>query len=149
MAFDLMNAHKFEIQTGTDATTQAPIYSLIAKGITNVEPNNNEELDQTKYLDGDGYGETDVIGAQLVLSFTGHRYYGDAAQDFIFGKLLDLGTSRRVPFRWTEPDGGIYEGECTIANISGPSGDAGTKGEISFEIHFNGRPQYTPPTTGA
>ncbi|MEK5272551.1 capsid protein [Aeribacillus sp. FSL K6-8394] len=149
MAFELMNAHKFEIQTGTDATTQEPIYSLIAKGITNVEPNNNEELDQTKYLDGDGYGETDVTAAQLVLTFTGHRYYGDPAQDYIVGKLLELGPTRRTNFRWTEPDGGIFEGPCTIANISGPSGDAGTKGEISFEIHFNGRPQYTPPTTGA
>ena len=42
----------------------------------------------------------------------------------------------------------MFEGSCTIANISGPSGDAGAKGDISFEIHFNGNPEYTPPVAG-
>lgn len=138
--FELMNKHKFEINTGTDAES----FALIAAGITNVSPSNNEEVSQDKYLDGNGFTETDVIGAQLVLAFTGHRNYDDAAQNFIFGKTLELGTSRRTSFRWTEPDGGIFEGACTIANISGPSGDAGAKGEITFEIHFNGKPEYTP-----
>lgn len=141
--FELMSKHKFEINTtpGTSPGTLA----AIAVGITNVEPGNNEELAQDKYLDGEGFGETDVIGAQTVLAFTGHRNYEDAAQNFIFGKLLELGPSRRTEFTWTEPDGGIFTGNCTIANISGPSGDAGAKGEISFEIHFNGKPTYTPP----
>lgn len=146
MSFELMNKHKFEISTtpGVDPGT----FARIAAGITSAEPANNEELSQDKYMDGDGYGETDVIGAQTVLSFSGHRNYGDAAQDFIFSKVLELGNARRTQFRWTEPDGGIFEGDCTIANISQPSGDAGAKGEISFEIHFNGKPEYTPPVAG-
>jgi hypothetical protein len=144
--FELMNAHTFSINTtpGTDPGTLAPI----AKGITNVEPANNEELSQDKYMDGNGFGETDVIGAQTTLAFTGHRDYEDAAQKFIFSKVLELGTGRRTNFEWTEPDGGKFTGDCTIANISGPSGAAGSKGEISFEIHFNGKPEYTaPPAT--
>jgi hypothetical protein len=140
MAFDLMNSHNFQVNTLPGGVET---FATIAKGITNVEPSNNEELSQDKYLDGDGYGETDVIGAQTVLSFTGHRFYGDAAQDFIFSKALELGASRRTTFKWTEPDGGIFTGPCTIANISGPSGGAGAKGEVSFEIHFNGKPTYT------
>lgn len=142
--FGLMNAHTFEIDTseGDGAGT----YARIASGITNVEPATNEELSQDKYLDGDGYGETDVISAQLTLAFSGHRKYGDPAQDYIFAKSLLLGGSRRTNFRWTEPDGGIFEGPCTIANLSQPSGDAGAKGEIGFEIHFNGKPEYTAPT---
>lgn len=138
--FELMNSHKFEIQTVSGAT---PTYAELRKGISNVGLGNNEELSQDKYLDGDGYGESDVIGAQLVLSFTGHRDYDDAAQNYIMDKLLALGTTRRTEFRWTEPDGGIFDGSCTIANITPPSGDAGSKGEFSFEIHFNGKPEYT------
>ncbi|WP_338788812.1 phage tail tube protein [Metabacillus sp. FJAT-53654] len=141
MPKNVMNEHLFQIDTDTTGTT--PALEAIGAGITNVAISNNEELDQTKYLDGDGFGETDVIGAQTVLAFTGHRDYGDPAQDFIFGKMLSIGVSRRVPFEWTEPDGGKYSGTCTIANISGPGGDAGSKGEISFEIHFNKRPTYT------
>ncbi|MBO1515605.1 phage tail tube protein [Metabacillus bambusae] len=143
MSFELMNSHAFKINT-VPGTTPGTLVA-IAAGITNVEPANNEGLDQTQYLDGEGFTETDVINAQMVLAFTGHRKYGDAAQDFIFGKLLELGTGRRTDFEWTEPDGGIFTGDCTIANISGPSGAAGAKGEISFEIHFNGKPTYTPP----
>lgn len=140
--FELMNAHSFKINT-VPGTTPGTM-SAIAKGITNVEPSNNEELSQDKYLDGAGFGETDVIGAQTVLAFTGHRYYGDPAQDFIMGLIHKLGEERRTNFEWTEPDGGKFTGDCTIANISGPSGAAGAKGEISFEIHFNGKPTYTP-----
>lgn len=147
MGFELMNAHNFRINT-TPGVVPGTL-AAIAKGITNVEPSNNEELSQDKYLDGDGFGETDVIGAQTVLAFTGHRDYEDAAQNFIFGKLLELGASRRTNFEWTEPDGGMFTGNCTIANISGPSGGAGSKGEISFEIHFNGKPTYTAPPAGA
>ena len=146
MAFNLMYEHTFEIQTGEDETTQEPIYSPLAKGITSAEPANNEELSQDRYFDGTGFGETDVIGAQLVITFSGHRDYDDEAQNYIFEQLLKLGESRRTGFRWTEPNGGTFEGNCTIANISGPSGDAGAKGEISFEIHFNGTIDYTEPS---
>ena len=77
---NLMNEHRFEIET------EAETFARLAKGINNVDPANNEELSQDNYLDGDGFGETDVIGAQLVLSFSGHRNYKDPAQNFIFVK---------------------------------------------------------------
>lgn len=145
--FELMNAHKFEIDTSDGGTT--PTWAVVAKGFNNAEPQTNEEIDQTKYFDGSGFGESDVIGAQLVLALSGHRYYGDEAQDYIFGKLLELGPKRRTKFRWTQPDGTVYEGPCTIANIEPGSGEAGAKAEVSCEIHFNGKPTKTttPPTT--
>ena len=144
MSFDLMNAHKFSINTTPNEASES--YARLAKGFNNAEPNFNEETSQDKYFDGSGYAETDVIGAQLTISLSGHRFYGDPAQDYIFGTVLELGPARRTTFKWEEPDGGIFEGPCTIANISGPSGEAGAKGEISCEIHFNGKPTYTPPT---
>lgn len=140
--FQLMNTHKFEINTVPGSTPGT--FAVIAAGIKNVAPSNNEKLAQDNYLDGQGFGSTDVIQAQVILSFTGDRNYGDAAQEFIMGLLLDVGASRKTDFKWTEPNGGLFTGPCTIANISGPSGDAGGKGEIKFEIHFNGKPTYTP-----
>jgi hypothetical protein len=144
--FPLMFEHMFEIETVPGVDPDPGTFALLAAGINNVAPAGNEETAQDKYLDGGGFGETDVIGGQLTLAFTGHRKYGDAAQDFIFGKTVSFGSSRRINFRWTQPDNSVFEGDATIANISGPSGDAGAKGEISFEIHFNGTPDYTPPT---
>jgi hypothetical protein len=141
MTFPLMYEHQFSINTNPGGTsTMAPI----AEGISNVEPANNEQLDQTRYISGQGFASTDVIGAQLTLIFTGHRKDGDAAQDYIFGTILTLGAGRRTDFEWTLPNGDMFSGPCTIANISPSSGDAGAKGEITFEIHFNEKPTFTP-----
>lgn len=140
--FLLQTKHLFEIQTGEDE------WSRLGAGLSSVEPSANDELAQDVYLDGEGLGETDVIGAQLILAFSGHRKYGDPAQDYIFGKMMELGPGRRTELRWTLPNGDMLEGPVTIANISGPSGDAGGKGEIEFELHFNGTPEYTPAGGG-
>lgn len=142
--FLLQSKHMLELQTGTDEATDEPIYARLGAGISSIEPSPNDELAQDKYLDGDGYGETDVIGAQLILACSGHRKYGDPAQDYIFSTMLDLGPGRRTSLRWTLPNGEELEGPVTIANVSGPSGDAGAKGEIEFELHFNGKPKHTP-----
>jgi hypothetical protein len=140
--FHTMNEHLFELNTvpGTTPGTYAPLKA----GIKNVATKNNEKLDQATYLDGNGFGSTDVIAAQMTLAFTADRKDGDAAQDYIFNQSLSIGTARRTQFRWTLPDASKFEGDCTIANVEGPSGDAGSKGEFKFEIHFNGKPTYTP-----
>ncbi|MED4447446.1 phage tail tube protein [Bacillus thuringiensis] len=140
----LQSQHKFEINTKPDATTGQGVYSRVGAGLNNFDPQNNENVLQDTYLTDEGYSTSTVAGAQLIITFSGHRKFGDAAQDFIFSKQLDLGEARETDFRWTLPDGAMFEGPCTIANISGPSGDANAKGEISFEIHFNGKPKYTP-----
>jgi hypothetical protein len=137
----LQSQHLFEINVTPGGT---PTYERLAAGLNNFEPSMNEEVAQDTYLDGDGFASSTVTGAQLIITFSGHRKYGDPAQDFIFENMLELGASRETDFRWTLPDGAKIEGPCTIANIEGPSGDANTKGEISFEVHFNGKPTYTP-----
>jgi hypothetical protein len=138
----LQSEHMFEINTAPGTTPGT--YARVGAGLNNFEPSNNEEVSQDTYLDGGGFAESEVTGAQLIITFSGHRKIGDPAQDFIFGKLLSIGSDRKTDFRWTLPNGDKIEGPCTIANIEGPSGDANAKGEISFEIHFNGKPTYTP-----
>lgn len=144
--FLLQSKHLLEIDTtpGTDPGS----FERLGAGITNMEPDPNDEVSQDRYFDGEGFAETDVIGAQLVLTFSGHRKYGDPAQDYIYGLLLEPGPARRTNFRWTLPDGKSYEGPVTIAAITGPSGEAGAKGEIGFEIHFNGKPEFTEGAAG-
>lgn len=138
----LQSAHLFEINTTPGVTPGT--YARLGAGLNNFEPSLNEEVAQDVYLDGDGFATSTVTGGQLTIAFSGHRKFGDPAQDFIFGNMLELGEGRETDFRWTLPNGDVIEGPCTIANIEGPSGDANTKGEISFEIHFNGKPTYTP-----
>lgn len=140
MPFNLMYQNQFEIATDDTGTTFAPL----SAGIKNVDLANNEDLDQTQYLSGSGFKETDVLSAQLTLAFTADRLPGDAAQDYIFGKLLTLGGARRTQFKYTTVTGDVFDGECTIANIKPGGGDAGAKQEWSFEVHFAAKPTLTP-----
>lgn len=138
--FLLQSKHLIEINTSPGEVDKM---ERIAAGITGLDPDPNDELAQDKYFDGEGFGETDVTSAQLILTFSGHRKYGDPAQDYIFGLLLEIGPGRRTDLQWTLPDGSMFEGPVTIANITGPGGEAGEKGEIGFELHFNGKPEFT------
>ena len=142
----VQSKHLFEIniEPGADPGN----FARLAAGFNSFEVALNEELDQTPYLDGDGYATSTVMGAQLTITFTGHRKFGDPAQDFIFSKSMEIGNERETEFRWTLPTGEVFEGPCTLAEISGPSGDANAKGEITVAIHFNGKPVYTPADGG-
>jgi hypothetical protein len=102
-------------------------------------------LDQKAYLDDDGGQSTEVTGFQLVYAFSGDRIPGNAAQDFIFSKALDLGIARHTNFRATGADGTVILGECTIANIQLPGGEANSPAACGFEIHLNGKPSKTDP----
>jgi len=132
----------FNINTTPNGATQT--MARIAEGISDVEPGNNEEVDQTAYLSGQGYSSSDVTGGQMILTFSGHRDYDDPAQNYIYSLIPEFGEKRKTDFEWITPSGETFEGNATIANIEGPSGAANAKGEISFEIHFNGKPNYTP-----
>lgn len=142
--FTLQSAHQFEINTTPGSEPTMGTFERLAAGINTFDPQWNEEIDQTPYLDGDGFGSSDVTAAQLVIAFEGHRKYGDAAQDFIASLQAELGEGRKTDFRWIDPAGDMFEGPVTIANIVGASGAANEKSTFSFEVHFNGKPTYTP-----
>ncbi|MFD5849703.1 phage tail tube protein [Cytobacillus pseudoceanisediminis] len=147
--FELNSAHKFEIDTAQDQTGTGATYERVAAGINSFDPQWNEEIDQTPYLDGEGFGSSDVTSAQLVITFEGHRKYGDPAQDFVAGLQIETGEARKTNFRWTDPSGDMFEGWVTVANIVGASGAANEKSTFSFEVHFNGKPTFTEAGTGA
>lgn len=137
--FLLQSEHVLEIDVDPGGASEK---AMLGAGITGMEPDINDELSQDRYFDGEGFGETDVTSSQLILSFDGHRKYGDPAQDYIFSLMLEPGNKRRTELDWTLPNGDKFSGNVTIANIAGPSGEAGEKGEISFELHFNKKPEF-------
>lgn len=136
--FYLNSNYKFKI-----GELEGTLHDLGA-GLSSVDVTGNEEVDQTPYLDGSGFGTSDVTGGQPVYTFEGHRLYGDDAQDFIFGKRFTFGKDRRCEFEVEDPDGATISGEATLVNIDGPGGEANAKSEISFEVHFVGLPTLTP-----
>ena len=141
MSFLLNHLYKFEIDMGTGTT---PKWGTIGRGIKSVDPDNNEESEENFYYDGGGASERDVIGFMMSYGFEGHRDYADEVQNFIMRMANKTGDARKVPFRLTEPDGGVYEGRSTVSDIKNPGGDANSKGEIEFTISYDGVPTYKP-----
>jgi hypothetical protein len=133
-----------EIDLDYGGTTSWAAVAAMVKSIT---PATNEVSDDAQYYDGEGFAETEVTGAQFTLSVTSDRKYGDPAQDFVLGKIFELGCNRKTQARWTNAKGDVKLGACTIANIVPPGGDAASKGEWSFDIRFNKKPTPTPATT--
>jgi hypothetical protein len=118
-------------------------WQRIGAGIQTITPNGNETTDQTGYYDGEGLASTLVTGGQVTLAFSGHRKYGDPAQDYIASLALSYGAAREVEYRWTAPDGQVIQGDAALANIVPGGGDANSKSTFSFEAHINGRPTLT------
>ncbi|MFA2694783.1 phage tail tube protein [Bacillus mycoides] len=145
MAFLLNHLYKFDIDLSTGGSTAK--WTRIAKGISSVDPDNNEESEENAYYDGGGASERSVIGFMMSYGFEGHREYSDPAQNYIMRLANKTGDARKIPFRVTEPDGGIFEGRATISDIKVPGGDANAKGEIEFTIAYDGVPEYTEPPT--
>lgn len=142
IAFSLNYTNVYEIDI-TPWETE-PTWAWIAAGITNVTPTPNEVLDQTAYYDGGGQASTDVTGGQMVYAFSGHRKYGDAAQDYIVSLDYSYGEERKTNFRHIAPDGRIVQNTVTIANIVPGGGDANAKSDFSFELHNDGTPVIVP-----
>jgi hypothetical protein len=136
--FELNFQDLFELDITPDSPTRT--WARIGAGIASFVPSSNENVDQTPYLDGDGYGSSDVIGAQLTYTATGHRVAGDAVQDFIFSRQFELGDLRKTNFRAYDSAGNSVTGACTVANVVIGGGDAQGKKDIGFEVHINGKP---------
>lgn len=130
----------FEIDT---SATSTPSWAQL-KGFTNFSKAMNEVVEQFAFLDEDGWGRSEVVGAQPTIELTGKRIVGDTAQDFIFDKQYTLG-SRHVSYKMTK-DGKVLTGDCTLANIDDGGGDAQALGEVSLTIHFNGAPEVSDAT---
>lgn len=142
MAFELNYKNQFFV----DMLSETEAAKRIGAGISTFGTESNEETDDTAYLDGNGVSTSDVIGGQPAVTFEGHRFYGDEAQDFVFSLKHKYNQDRVVQFKWVQPDGTTLTGPATIMNIEGPGGDANAKGEISFEVRFRGAPTITEGT---
>lgn len=142
--FELNFYDLFEIDTTPDGASRT--WKRLGKGISGFTPNLNENKDQTAYLDGNGWGSSDVIGKQLTFDATGHRVVGDDAQDYIASKYMALGDDLKTNFRAYDSRGVCKSGACTINNIVIGGGDAQGKKEFSFSIDINGQPTMTSAT---
>ena len=119
----------------------------LAAGITSAVDSHNDSTDDTAYLDGGGYGNSDIIGKQYTLAITGHRIIGNPAQDYIMTLQGEFGDDAKTYVRYTRPNGHRTQAYATASEIVDAGGDANAKTDFSCNFKGCGSPTITQPTS--
>lgn len=140
LAFAPNYNHSIEIDITPNATEPTWAYALY--GMTSCDPTPNETTSDDEYYHNLGHTETEVEKVDWTIALSGHRYYGDPAQDFVVSRVNETGAGRKTNYRWTQPDGTYMEGKCTLRDIKPGMGDPSNKGNFSYTIAVNTIDEY-------
>jgi len=127
----------------------ARTWKALAAGIESFDASNNDNLDQRSFMNDNGYGNSEVIGKQFTLGFSGVRVWGDAAQDWLESISSELGDAVKSSLRITDAFGNVKTASCTFGNLVVSGGEAGARSTFSGEIHAHGKPARTPKAAAA
>jgi len=144
--FDLDINYQYGFFIDTSPVSGGPIWAEIGAGINDYKKSLNEVTQSYQYLANNGWGTTEVLGGQLITTFTGNRIRGDAAQDYIYGVGVQygFGSSRKTNYKLVAPDGSTVTGGCTLVKVDDTGGKSVEATAISFEVHLDGLPTFTP-----
>lgn len=139
-----------KMSIGTSATSATPpvwTYSPLCAGITNIDPSVNEQNQQAWYMCGEGGANNEVTGIAPEYAVSGHRVFGDAAQDYIAGLRYKLGQDRKSSLKVELYDHGtlvetIVAG-ITITDIVDFGGQSTDLIPFSCTLRVNGIPTVT------
>ncbi len=147
MAEEFSLNNRVLVEVDTTPASGSPTYARLAKGITSAVDSHNDSTDDTAYLDGGGYGNSDVIGKQYTLAVSGHRVIGNTAQDYIVGLQGEFGDDAKTTVRYTRPNGHRTTAKVSATEIVDAGGDANAKTEFSVNFKGCGAPTIAPPTS--
>lgn len=141
--------YDYSLEIDTTPRGETETWAVVSDGFDNLSKSLNEVLYQGSYLGDGGWGSTEVTGGQMTFTLSGVRKHGDAAQDYIFSDAVkhNWGMARKTRFRITYPDGAVVQGRITLAKITEGGGSSQNADAVTVEIHFNGKPEYTPAET--
>lgn len=145
---DLLVVYGIEMSINT-ATKDAPTWAPIGDGFNNLSESLNEVVQQYFFLSGGGYANNFVTGMAPILTLSGVRMVGNAAQDYIFGTARKYGLMKeretQIQIKSMTADAAIETIVCdvTLANISDMAGATTDGSAVSVELRFNGKPEVT------
>jgi hypothetical protein len=140
----LLTQYGVELEIDTTPFAASRTWVPVCDGFNNLTEALNEQVQEYYFLCGKGFGSDEVTGIHPVLSLTGVRKIGDAAQDFIFGNRLNLMEGRKTNLRLSmaNADGTVtrYTNKVTMKNVSSFGGATTDGAAVSVDFSFNGRP---------
>lgn len=140
----LLTQYGVELEIDTTPFASARTWAPVCDGFNNLTEALNEQVQEYFFLCGKGFGSDEVTGIHPVISLTGVRKVGDAAQDFIFGNRLNLMEGRKTNLRLSmaNADGTVtrYTNRVTMKNVSSFGGATTDGASVTVDFSFNGRP---------
>lgn len=124
-----------------DAGTE--LYEELAKWISTVSDESDEEVEDTAWYDGDGTEESDVTAIKKAYTFEGMYDDTNAAMNLIADMEFEKGEGRRVMFKQVRTDGTVLEGLATVTEIKVTGGDAADFAPFECTITWNQKPVDT------
>ena len=122
----------------TAPTAESEEWLRLAKYISSIGDDTDEQTDDTGFYDGDGTPETTVTAVAGAYSPEGFYDPEDAAQALVASKKYKTGEGRKVWHKDT------YIGRATLTDIIAGAGDATEYEDFSCTITFDRIPEITP-----
>ena len=117
-------------------------YLLLARWITSITDDTQEETEDFADYAGDGTPSTDVTSVSGAYSVEGTYDPEDKAQALVASKKYDTGNGRKVWHKATSADGKKeWEAVATLSGIVAGGGDASAYEDFSCNIRFDTRPE--------
>jgi len=124
--------------------TAEPEYFRLAKWISTVTDDSEEETESIGYYDGDGTPETDVISVAKTYTFEGFYDDEDPAMSFIKSLEFETGEGRKIMFKQVRTNGDTLEGRATVTDIAVTGGEATEYATFNCTIAWDTKPEITP-----
>ncbi len=125
-----------------------PEYNRLAKWITTVSDDTDEETETQGFYDGDGTPETDVTSVAKRYTFEGMYDDEDPAMKFIAGLEFETGEARKIMFRQVRTNGDTLEGIATVTEPKVTGGEATEYPEFSCAIAWDKKPEIVTGDSG-
>lgn len=119
-------------------------YKRLAKWVSNVSDDTDEQTEDQGFYDGDGTPETDVISVKKAYTFEGMFDETDEAMKLIAGLEFETGEARKVMFKQVRTDGSTLEGPATVTGIKVTGGEATEYATFECAIAWDKKPEVTP-----
>lgn len=130
---------------GTEEPTA--VWLELARYISSISDDTQEETEDTAWYDGDGTPETSVTSVAGAYSIEGQYDSTDPAQELIAGMKYKTGDGRKVYHKVVSSDGKKeWVGRATVTAIVAGAGDASAYEEFSCNIRFDAIPVEKIPS---
>lgn len=128
--------------------TGEPEWLRLAKWISNVSDDSDEEVEDTAYYDGDGTPEDDVTSVKKKWTFEGLYDDEDPGMKFVADLEFDTGEARKIMYKQERTNGDVFEGPATITEIKIVGGEASEYPEFGCAIAWDKKPEITKGDSG-